>query len=252
MENLRYYEKLRQVPNEAKKQIAAGRLKGMTDINPMWRIKKLTETFGPCGIGWYPEIIDTWLDHGANGEISANMKILLYVKEGENWSKGIPGIGGSKFVAKETAGLYTDDEAYKKAFTDAISVAAKLLGVAADVYFEKDSTKYDGNNSVHTKSSDTAPKTSGDGNHSEELKNSPQAAKAALRKAWTREILVGEKQVRLGDLSAETLKKYSEKTKDKTLRDDMLRVMQHKFTEAAKAETTDLPFKDVGSGNAEG
>lgn len=102
------------------------------------------------------------------------------------------------------------------------------------------------------KSSDTAPKTSGDGNHSEELKNSPQAAKAALRKAWTREILVGEKQVRLGDLSAETLKKYSEKTKDKTLRDDMLRVMQHKFTEAAKAETTDLPFKDVGSGNAEG
>ena len=95
------------------------------------------------------------------------------------------------------------------------------------------------------KSSDTAPKTSGEGNHSEELKNSPQAAKAALRKAWAREILIGEKQVRLGDLSAETLKKYSEKTKDKSLRDDMLRVMQHKFTEAAKAETTDLPFKDV-------
>lgn len=95
------------------------------------------------------------------------------------------------------------------------------------------------------KSGDTAAKTSGEGNHSEELKNSPQAAKAALRKAWTREILVGEKQVRLGDLSAETLKKYSERTKDKTLRDDMLRVMQHKFTEAAKAEMTDLPFKDV-------
>ena len=102
------------------------------------------------------------------------------------------------------------------------------------------------------KSGDTAAKTSGEGNHSEELKNSPQAAKAALRKAWMREILVGEKQVRLGDLPAETLKKYSEKTKDKSLRDDMLRVMQHKFTEAAKAETTDLPFKDIGSGNAEG
>lgn len=102
------------------------------------------------------------------------------------------------------------------------------------------------------KSSDTAAKTSGAGNSSEELKNTPQAAKAALRKAWSREILVGEKQVRLGDLPAETLKKYSEKTKDKSLRDDMLRVMQHKFVEAAKAETADLPFKDVGSGNAEG
>ena len=102
------------------------------------------------------------------------------------------------------------------------------------------------------KSSDTAAKTSGAGNSSEELKNTPQAAKAVLRKAWAREILVGEKQVRLGDLPAETLKKYSEKTKDKSLRDDMLRVMQHKFVEAAKAETADLPFKDVGSGNAEG
>ena len=39
--------------------------------------------------------------------------------------------------------LYLDDDAYKKAYTDAISVAAKALGVGADVYFEKDVTKYD-------------------------------------------------------------------------------------------------------------
>lgn len=250
MENMKYYEQLRKVPDEAKKQITAGRLKGMTDINPMWRIKRLTEIFGPCGIGWYPEIIDTWLDHGANGEISANMKIFLYVKEGENWSKGIPGIGGSKFVAKETAGLYTDDEAYKKAFTDAISVAAKLLGVAADVYFEKDRTKYDV--AEGSKSGNTAAKGAAAGNETEDLKNSPQSEKAAVRRAWVRTIAVGDKEVRLGDLSAEKLQKFSEKAKEKSLRDDMLRVMQYKFTEAAKAETADLPFKDVGKGNAEG
>ena len=44
----------------------------------------------------------------------------------------------------------------------------------------------------------------------------------------------------------------AEVIEDKSLRDDMLRVMQYKFTEAAKAETADLPFKDVGKGNAEG
>lgn len=33
----------------------AGKLKGKTDINPMWRIKVLTETFGPCGEGWKTE-----------------------------------------------------------------------------------------------------------------------------------------------------------------------------------------------------
>ena len=45
MNNLELYDKFRQVPETAKKNIGGGRLKGMTDINPMWRIKTLTEEF---------------------------------------------------------------------------------------------------------------------------------------------------------------------------------------------------------------
>jgi hypothetical protein len=144
VENLELYNAVREVPKEAQKAIGAGRLKGMTDINPMWRIKVLTEQFGICGLGWYTEIIKTWLETGANGEITANVEIRLYIKKGNDWSRPIQGIGGSKFVAKETNGLYTDDECYKKAYTDAVSVACKALGIGADVYFAKDSTKYDG------------------------------------------------------------------------------------------------------------
>ena len=51
-ENMDLYNKFRSVPEEAKKEIGAGRLKGKTDINPMWRIRVLTEAFGPCGYGW--------------------------------------------------------------------------------------------------------------------------------------------------------------------------------------------------------
>ena len=58
MENLDIYNDLRVVPEEAKKKIEGGKLKGKTDINPMWRIKALTERFGPCGIGWKYEIKD--------------------------------------------------------------------------------------------------------------------------------------------------------------------------------------------------
>ena len=58
MENLDIYENVRRVPNTAQRKIEAGRLKGKTDINPMWRIKKLTEQFGPCGKGWYYKIIN--------------------------------------------------------------------------------------------------------------------------------------------------------------------------------------------------
>ena len=50
--NMRIYDAVRSVPPEAIKPITAGRLKGKSDINPMWRIKVLTEQFGPCGEGW--------------------------------------------------------------------------------------------------------------------------------------------------------------------------------------------------------
>ena len=142
MDNMAIYEAVRQAPKNALREIQAGRLKGKTDINPMWRIKKLTEVFGPCGIGWRYEIIKEWLEPGANGEIAAFVDINLFIKVDGEWSAAIPGAGGSMYVVKERNGLYTDDEAFKKALTDAISVSCKALGFAADVYWGADSTKY--------------------------------------------------------------------------------------------------------------
>lgn len=142
MDNLEIYNKVRSVPESAKKEIGAGRLKGKTDINPMWRIKILTEKFGTCGIGWKYNNVRYWLERGANDEISAFCSLELKVKVDDEWSEPIPGIGGSAFVAKEKNGLYTSDECYKMALTDALSVACKALGIGADVYWDKDATKY--------------------------------------------------------------------------------------------------------------
>ena len=143
MDNLRIYNAVRAVPKEAQKPIGGGRLKGMTDINPMWRIKCLTEQFGVCGFGWYYDITDKWIETSmAKDEITANVKINLYIKIGDEWSKPIQGIGGSKLVASENKGLYVNDECYKMALTDAISVACKALGVGADIYWQSDNTKY--------------------------------------------------------------------------------------------------------------
>lgn len=142
MNNLEIYEKVREVPDNAQKKITAGRIKGFTDINPMWRIKALTEQFGPCGIGWYYTIEEKWLDKQEPGETITNILINLYVKIGDEWSKPIQGIGGSMQVSKESKGMYISDESYKMALTDAISVACKALGVGADVYWQSDRTKY--------------------------------------------------------------------------------------------------------------
>jgi len=144
MENLQIYEAVRNVPPEALKAIQAGRLKGKSDINPMWRFKTLTEQFGPVGFGWKYTIDRCWLEHCEEAkEIAAFVEISLYVKHNGEWSEAIPGTGGSSFLAQERNGPYMSDECFKMALTDAISVSCKALGVAADVYWESDKTKYD-------------------------------------------------------------------------------------------------------------
>ena len=144
MENLEIYNRLREVPPEAQKKINGGRLNGMTDISPMWRIKKLTEEFGPAGRGWYTDNHKVTTMPGDGGEVvlSYSLDLHVFYKDTNEWSKPIHGIGGSKLVVKERNGLYTDDEAEKKAYTDAISVACKALGMGANVYWSADRTKY--------------------------------------------------------------------------------------------------------------
>lgn len=149
MENLEIYNKLKEVPEEAQKKITGGRLNGMTDIKPMWRIEKLTEVFGICGIGWKTKIKNKEILEGANGEKIAIVDIDLYVKIDGEWSEAIEGTGGSSFVTNETKGLYTSDECFKMAYTDAISVACKSLGMGADIYWGD--SKYNKQQEITTK-----------------------------------------------------------------------------------------------------
>lgn len=142
MEKMDLYNRFRAVPQEAQKEIKAGKLKGFTDINPMWRIKMLTEAFGPCGEGWYTQIADRWIDN-VGDQFCVQIRINLYVKYGQEWSKPIEGIGGSMLYGKGVGEGAISDEAYKMAYTDALSIACKALGMAADIYYAKDRTKYD-------------------------------------------------------------------------------------------------------------
>lgn len=157
---LSIYDSCAFVPDNAKKPILAGRLKGKTDINPMWRIKMLTSLFGPAGQGWKTENVrySTHTNH-ENDEVIVICELdLLYRIPADDvplasreWSAPLYGIGGNTLLAREkgytadgrqTKVLFSDDEAYKKAYTDAIGVACKSLGIGASVYWEQDNTKY--------------------------------------------------------------------------------------------------------------
>ena len=144
MENLELYNGWREVPQNAQKTITGGNLNGKTDINPMWRIKVLTDKFGPVGFGWYTKITEHWSDTetiGGNLERVAWVRLELYIKQGGEWSAPIEGVGGSKYAGKGR-GSELNDEAFKMAETDALSVACKKLGIGADIYWAGDNTKY--------------------------------------------------------------------------------------------------------------
>jgi len=143
MYGIEMWERYEKPPASALKLIAGGRMKGKSDINPQWRIRMMTEVYGLCGIGWKYTVDRKWLEPGSDGQVVAFVDVSLYVKVGDTWSDAIPGTGGAAFITKESTGLFTSDEAYKMALTDALSVAMKAIGVAAAIYEGRwDGTKY--------------------------------------------------------------------------------------------------------------
>lgn len=148
--NMRIWNEVAQPPKEMLKEIPAGRQKGKTSIDPQWRLQALTEQFGPCGIGWKSVIVRLWTTPGPEEQVFAHAHILLYIREKDGeWGDAISGVGGSMLVAKEYSAykkmdvLFSNDDAFKMAETDAISVACKKLGFGAAIYLDQwDGGKY--------------------------------------------------------------------------------------------------------------
>lgn len=141
MNNLDLYNRYAQPPKSALKDFDNGKFSG-TDINPMWRIKALTEAFGPCGLGWYTDVVRMWREDTDDGNATVYCHLNLYIKQGEEWSKPISGVGGNTLMRKTKTGTSTTDEAYKMAFTDAMGIACKALGIGADIWWKEARSKY--------------------------------------------------------------------------------------------------------------
>lgn len=141
---MRFYKQVQDTPIEAQKPYDNGRFKG-TDINPMWRIKMLTQMFGPAGLGWWTENEQfNMVPSPDTGEIAVFCQLKLRYRDPETGEVSQPvfGVGGNRFLVSQKSGKYCSDEAYKMAYTDALSIACKALGFSHDIYYAKDRTKY--------------------------------------------------------------------------------------------------------------
>jgi hypothetical protein len=175
--NMRFYDKLKTSPDWAIKAITGGRLQGMSDINPQFRYQVMTEIFGPIGFGWRFEVVRLWTEPGPVGQVFAFAEVKVWYKEGDIWSEPITGIGGDLMIEQEgrktpTPYLNTNDECFKMAVTDALGVALKYIGVAADIYSNHPSTKY-----TRKPDAPPAPQTPG------KAPQKPAGATGALRPA---------------------------------------------------------------------
>lgn len=129
-DNLRIWDALGKTdPAHTKGFSRAGGFKG-TAIKPMYIQRRLTEQFGPCGEGWGMGEPSFQVVQG-DGEILVYCTVSCWHTDPKNvlW-----GVGGDKVTTKRQNGPFNDDEAFKKAFTDAVGNAFKSIGIGADVH----------------------------------------------------------------------------------------------------------------------
>jgi len=130
MSNTAIWESLSKTdPKHTKGFNRAGGFSG-TAVKPQWVISRLTEQFGPVGVGW-------GMGEPSFETVTAGGEVLVYCTvsawHGDR-ANVFYGVGGDKVMVQRKSGPFIDDEAFKKAFTDALMNAFKFVGVAADVH----------------------------------------------------------------------------------------------------------------------
>lgn len=177
----------------------AGGFKG-TAIKPIYTTKKMTEVFGPAGDGWGMGKPTFQVVPGSDGQVAVYCTVSLWYRPADAGPDDEPasvyGVGGDMVVVKQSSGLRTDDEAFKKAFTDAIGNAMKHIGMSADVHMGLfDDSKYVNELRAEMQEPFTAPASKADSREAfsnvlAQLRAAGNKGRAELRAYWQSEEFV--------------------------------------------------------------
>jgi hypothetical protein len=139
--NMQIWDALKQTdPAHTKGFTRGGGFKG-TAIKPIYCAERMTAMFGPCGKGWGTGRPDFTIERLVDEVLVYCTIDLWYMQGGEKCT--VYGVGGDKVLAVFSNGPKSDDEAFKKAYTDALGNAMKQIGMSADVHMGLfDDSKY--------------------------------------------------------------------------------------------------------------
>ena len=158
--NRRFWDKLKDVTDTtALKGFTRGGGFTGTDINPTWRMERMTEVFGPIGWGWGYEVSNRrteTLKTAKKGDVQVVFVTVRcwYVPVGEEpeWPK-TSGIADRRnpplnalWTGEQDGGTEVNmapDEVYKQAITDGFGKTSAQIGLASSIYRGKwDDSKY--------------------------------------------------------------------------------------------------------------
>lgn len=150
-ENTRIWDALCKTdPRHCKKIV--GKPYSGTSPKPQWLYHRATEFFGPAGRYWGVIVDKLWLDEGAEDteEKIAHALVTFWWRENLDDERNcIQHVGGTVFCGRRkgkdgnVGATFADEDAFKKAVTDATVKAMSLVGFAGDIFMGMhDDSKY--------------------------------------------------------------------------------------------------------------
>ena len=140
-DNRNVWDSLKETDPRFTKRINKG-FGDITTIDPQWQIMKVTEQFGPVGTGWTYRVDYSYhgMDSNQTAVVAAEVSVATNKNKEGFWDFYGPICSPLKMYRKTGA---LDDEAPKKAMTDALTKAFSHLGLCSDIFMGKfDDSKY--------------------------------------------------------------------------------------------------------------
>ncbi len=130
-ENMKHWDALKATDPKYTKKVEFGRK--FTSINSQWQLQRMTEQFGPIGQGWGYSV-DHAVERISDDYVLAVADVSIWWRAADKVAQYGPVRGMSPIVEKTKNGLHFDDDAGKKAMTDALTKGLSHLGLSADVF----------------------------------------------------------------------------------------------------------------------
>jgi hypothetical protein len=127
--NRRVWDAVAQTDPDFTKLVSYGRK--FTAIDGYYNVLRATELWGPFGEGWGYDLKEETIFYPGVAIVTAKVKLTLWYGDGQTRRVCGPVIATNQLVSDKG---HVDDEAFKKATTDALTKTLSYLGFSADVF----------------------------------------------------------------------------------------------------------------------